>query len=148
MDKRPEQAVPGVRNELPINETILTCISLYVGFKRLLVTLSLWVLTHIFWVELFIIPSTWLIEARIFNVRSKNWLEIHLLMRWTNFYFSVGFHRGRQFVTSSSPGFVFTSKRPKKSDFSGGPLVKNQPANGGNTGSIPGPGRFYMATGN
>ena len=33
-------------------------------------------------------------------------------------------------------------------DFPGGPAVKNPPANAGDMGSIPGPGRFYMAQGN
>ena len=32
----------------------------------------------------------------------------------------------------------------KSWDFPGGPLVKNLPANAGDTGSIPGPGRFHM----
>ena len=111
MDKRPEQAVPGVGNQLPINETILTCISLYVCFKRLLVTLSLWELTHIFWVELFIIPSTWLIETRIFNLKSKNLLETHLLMRWTNFYFSIGLHRVRQSLSPVLFLFLFSQAK-------------------------------------
>ena len=31
-------------------------------------------------------------------------------------------------------------------DFPGGPVVKNPLANAGDTGSIPGPGRFYMPT--
>ena len=31
------------------------------------------------------------------------------------------------------------------SDFPGGPVVKNPPANTGDTGSIPGLGRFHMA---
>ena len=29
-------------------------------------------------------------------------------------------------------------------DFPGGAVVKNLPANAGDTGSIPGPGRFHM----
>ena len=33
-------------------------------------------------------------------------------------------------------------------DFPGGPAVKNPPANVGDTGSIPGPGRFFMPWGN
>ena len=32
----------------------------------------------------------------------------------------------------------------KSWDFPGDPLVKNLPANAGDTGSIPGPGRFHM----
>ena len=35
-----------------------------------------------------------------------------------------------------------------KEDFPGDPMVKNPPANAGNTGSIPGPGRFHMPSGN
>ena len=33
-------------------------------------------------------------------------------------------------------------------DFPGGPVAKNPPANAGNMGSIPGPGRFHMQWGN
>ena len=33
-------------------------------------------------------------------------------------------------------------------DFPGGPVVKNSPANSGDTGLIPGPGRFHMLRGN
>ena len=33
-------------------------------------------------------------------------------------------------------------------DFRGGLVVNNLPANGGDTGSIPGPGRFHMLWGN
>ena len=33
-------------------------------------------------------------------------------------------------------------------DFSGGPVVKNLPANGGDGGSIPGQGRSHMPLGN
>ena len=32
-------------------------------------------------------------------------------------------------------------------DFPDGPVVKNLPANAGDTGSIPGPGRFHMLHG-
>ena len=32
-------------------------------------------------------------------------------------------------------------------DFPGGPVVKNPPANAGNMGSIPGPGRSHMLQG-
>ena len=34
------------------------------------------------------------------------------------------------------------------SNFPGGPVVKNPPANTQNMGSIPGPGRFHMLWGN
>ena len=33
-------------------------------------------------------------------------------------------------------------------DFSGGPVVKNLPANAGDMGLIPSPGRFHMPWGN
>ena len=33
-------------------------------------------------------------------------------------------------------------------DFSGGPMVKNLPAKAGDTGFIPGPGRFHVLQGN
>ena len=33
-------------------------------------------------------------------------------------------------------------------DFLGGPVVKTLPANAGNTGLIPGPGRFHILQGN
>ena len=36
----------------------------------------------------------------------------------------------------------------KESDFPGGTVVKNPPANAGNTGSSPGPGRSHMPWGN
>ena len=34
--------------------------------------------------------------------------------------------------------------KKKWRDFSGGPVVKNPPANAGDRGSIPGPGRLHM----
>ena len=39
-------------------------------------------------------------------------------------------------------------KKMTKWDFPGGPVVKNPPVNVGDTGSIPGPGRFHMPQGN
>ena len=33
-------------------------------------------------------------------------------------------------------------------DFPGGPVVKYPPANAGDTGLVPGPGRFHMPRGN
>ena len=36
----------------------------------------------------------------------------------------------------------------KCQDFSGGPVVENPPANAGDMGSIPGPGRSHMPWGN
>ena len=35
-------------------------------------------------------------------------------------------------------------KKSKKRDLPGGPVVKNPPANAGDTGSTPGPGRSHM----
>ena len=40
------------------------------------------------------------------------------------------------------------NKRIKGGDFPGGTVVKNLPANAGDTGSIPGPGRFHMLRSN
>ena len=46
-------------------------------------------------------------------------------------------------------GNISNSRREKdRQDFSGGPVAKNLPANAGNTGSIPGPGRFHMPQSN
>ena len=39
-------------------------------------------------------------------------------------------------------------KKKKQQDFSGGPVVKNLPANAGDTGSIPGLGKYHMLQGN
>ena len=41
-----------------------------------------------------------------------------------------------------------TVKNQIMRDFPGGPVVKNPPANAGDTGSIPGPGRFHMPLSN
>ena len=45
--------------------------------------------------------------------------------------------------------FIFALKMGKfylkqKQDFLGGPVIENLPANAGDMGSIPDPGRFYM----
>ena len=40
------------------------------------------------------------------------------------------------------------SFQSERGDFSGGPVVKNSPANAGDTGSIPAPERFHMLRGN
>ena len=41
--------------------------------------------------------------------------------------------------------YEFTDiKSDEHVDFPGGPVVKNPPASAGDTGSIPGPGRFHM----
>ena len=39
---------------------------------------------------------------------------------------------------------VATVEMKKRRDFSGGPMVKNPPANARDKGSIPGPGRSHM----
>ena len=39
-------------------------------------------------------------------------------------------------------------KKKRKADFPGGPVVKNPPANAGDTGSNPGLGRFHIPQGN
>ena len=41
-----------------------------------------------------------------------------------------------------------SSQKEPTLDIPGGPLAKNLPANAGETGSIPGPGRAHMAQGN
>ena len=43
---------------------------------------------------------------------------------------------------------VETSKRNESKDFPGGAVVKNPPANAGDTGSSPGPGRSHMPQSN
>ena len=43
---------------------------------------------------------------------------------------------------------MYGLKKKKKQDFPGGPVVENPSANAGDTGSIPGPGRFHMPLGN
>ena len=39
---------------------------------------------------------------------------------------------------------VWIKKKQNNQDFPGDPVVENPPANAGDTGSIPGPGRFHM----
>ena len=46
------------------------------------------------------------------------------------------------------PWFFVILRTSLPLDFSDGPMVKNLPANAGDTGSIPGPGRFHMPRGN
>ena len=46
---------------------------------------------------------------------------------------------GSKGLESASHGFLEVHH-----GFRGGSVVKNPPANAGNTGSIPGPGRFHM----
>lgn len=45
-------------------------------------------------------------------------------------------------------GLVSSVNKELNVDFSGGPVVKNSPANAGDTGLIPGLGRFHMLQGN
>ena len=46
-------------------------------------------------------------------------------------------------------GNISNSRGEKdRQDSSGGPVVKNPPANAGNIGSIPGPGRFHVPQSN
>ena len=51
--------------------------------------------------------------------------------------------------SSENRGNVNSIRESKASvsDFSGGPVVKNPPANAGVMGSIPGPGRLHMPQG-
>ena len=51
--------------------------------------------------------------------------------------------------TFAKINFIFALKMDKfylkqKQDFLGGPVIENLPANAGDMGSIPGPGRFHM----
>ena len=46
------------------------------------------------------------------------------------------------------PAFKRKEKRKRKEDFPGGPVVKDPPASAGDTGSIPGLGRFHMPQSN
>ena len=43
---------------------------------------------------------------------------------------------------------VLKNDYPSLCDFPGGPVVKNLPANAGDPGSNPGPGRFHMPQSN
>ena len=44
--------------------------------------------------------------------------------------------------------YLTRGKKNKSRDFPGGAVVKNPPANGGDTGSSPGPGRSHMPESN
>ena len=56
----------------------------------------------------------------------------------------------KQIKTTMRHHFTATKKTmlKKKGDFPGGPVVKNLPANAGDMGSIPGPGRSHRPWGN
>ena len=43
---------------------------------------------------------------------------------------------------------LFLNIKSKDVDFPGGAVVKNPPAKAGDTGSIPGPGRYHMPQSN
>ena len=45
-------------------------------------------------------------------------------------------------------GNFFEFQKPEGRGFPGGAVVKNPPANAGDTGSSPGPGRFHMPRSN
>ena len=45
-------------------------------------------------------------------------------------------------------GLTSICRKKVLENFPGGPIVKNLPSNAGDTGSIPGPGRFHMLQGN
>ena len=47
-------------------------------------------------------------------------------------------------ITNSNQGQQLLVKKFMHRDFPGGPVVENSPANAGDTGLIPGPGRFHM----
>ena len=61
------------------------------------------------------------------------------------FRFTEGF-----FTCQWNTGLWVTGLRTetKMEAFRGGPVLKNPPANAGDVGSIPGPGRFHMLQGN
>ena len=54
-------------------------------------------------------------------------------------------HRG---WASSNLQKAWVEQKAEKGDFPGGPLVQNPPANAGDMGLIPGPGRFHVLQGN
>ena len=60
----------------------------------------------------------------------------------TNFFFSEVFEQ----VFTEKVAFELLSK--ERGDFPGGAVVKNPPANAGDTGSSPGPGRSHMPQSN
>ena len=54
----------------------------------------------------------------------------------------------RGFLVSNLPSFCSVCKKSTLGDFPGGAVVKNPPANAGDTGSSPGPGRSHMPQSN
>ena len=81
-----------------------------------------------------------------------------LLLRWITYMASklvlpIGWELSWGYLSGASvPLHVSLFKRrlekKKKRDFPGGAVVKNLPANAGDTGSIPGPGRSHMPRSN
>ena len=70
-------------------------------------------------------------------IKKKNSVQLYLYLESTLFISSTIFSKNR-------------TKRMKKThrDFPGCPVVKNPPVNDGDTGLIPGPGRFHMSWSN
>ena len=56
--------------------------------------------------------------------------------------------RGTNILQATWCGQKKERKKEKKRDFPGGTVVKNPPANAGDTGSTPGPGRSHMPRSN
>ena len=57
---------------------------------------------------------------------------------WPPFYLSYTQQSGHSL-------YIIAPLKPSVLDFPGGPVVGNLPANAGDTGSIPDPGRFHMS---
>ena len=55
----------------------------------------------------------------------------------------TAFHEANSFIKDESVAITNGGRV-----FPGGPMAKNLPANTGDTGSIPGPGRFHVSWGN
>ena len=51
-------------------------------------------------------------------------------------------------VLAASTAFISQFNNNERGDFPGGAVAKNLPANAGDTGSSPGPGRSYMPRSN
>ena len=51
------------------------------------------------------------------------------------------------YLTSHEVNWFYSNSRTNLRDFPSGPVFKNLPANAGDTGLIPGQGRFHMAWG-
>ena len=54
---------------------------------------------------------------------------------------------GRVYVIIAVPNFHLSPLFKNHAGLPGGPVIRNLPANAGNKGSIPGPGRFHMLRG-